>query len=71
MCSCFEGKQSVHLKEELAELIIEALSPVRQKTEELLEDRDYVRTVLSEGNCKAKGLASSVISTVKHTLGIS
>jgi tryptophanyl-tRNA synthetase len=71
VCGCFEGKQSVHLKEELAELIIEALSPVRQKTEELLEDRDYVRTVLSEGNCKAKGLASSVISTVKHTLGIS
>ena len=71
VCAQFEGKQSVDLKNELGDLLVEELSPLRKKTMDLLENKEYVKDILSKGSVKAKEMASALLNEVKEILGIS
>lgn len=54
----------------LADLIIDALSPIREKMTALLEDEAYLRQTLQVGAEKARPLAQSCLAGFKKRLGL-
>lgn len=53
----------------LTETTIEALKPIQDKYHELMENRDYLDSVLREGASKADSVASKTLARVKDALG--
>ena len=50
-------------------MIIESLSPIQKKYQELSANPDYVKKVLREGAEKAKTIASQTIKEVRAKIG--
>ncbi len=59
-----------HAKQELFEMLNQSLSPVRQRYQELLENRDYVHQVLASGAGRARELAAAKIKALRTVIGI-
>ena len=57
-------------KKLLAEIVIEALAPVRAKREEIAKDPSIVWDVLREGNRKARERASETMQLVRDAMKI-
>ena len=53
----------------LTETTIEALKPIQDKYQEIMDNRDYLDSVLKEGATKAAVVANSTLSRVKDALG--
>ena len=53
----------------LTETTIAALSPIRDRYDEILAEPEYLDTVLREGREKAETLANATLSKVKNALG--
>ena len=70
VCSSFDRKLTVDLKDELAEVLINELAPIRQEINHLQSNRDYVLQVLREGADRARELAQPNLTAVKKTLGL-
>ena len=70
VCAMFEGKQTLQFKEELAELLVGELAPVRQEIDRLQADRGYVLEVLREGGERARKMAEPNLTEIKSTMGI-
>ena len=70
VCAMFEGKQTLQFKEELAELLVGELAPVRQEIDRLQADRGYVLEVLREGGERAREMAEPNLTEIKRTMGI-
>ncbi|MBA2704823.1 MAG: tryptophan--tRNA ligase [Blastocatellia bacterium] len=67
--SHFAGKGYGQLKQELAEITIEFLRPLREKVESI-SDKE-LGTILDQGRQKARGIAQATLETVMARLGIS
>ena len=65
----FEGKGYGVFKESVAEVVIEALSPIRTKYNELLENKDCIEKVYKEGAEKAACLANRTLAKVHRKVG--
>ena len=70
VCRMFEGKQTVHLKDELAEVLINELAPVRQEINRLQADRGYVMDVLRDGGERARHIAEPNLTEIRELMGI-
>jgi tryptophanyl-tRNA synthetase len=57
-------------KKELADKIIDLLSPIQEKRQSLLKDKKYIQEVLSAGLLKASSLARKTIAEVRGLLKI-
>lgn len=66
----FAGRQTVELKDELVQVLVEHLSPVRQELERLDREEGFVKEVVKRGATEATEHAQQTMSLVKHTLGI-
>ena len=66
----FAGKGYGDLKGEVADVVVEYLKPIREKTLELLADESHLLTVLSQGAAKAKEVASTTLSKTYSNLGL-
>ena len=66
----FAGKGYGDLKGEVADVVVEYLKPIREKTLELLADESHLLTVLSQGAAKAKEVASTTLSRTYSNLGL-
>lgn len=66
----FAGKGYGDLKGEVAEVVVQYLKPIREKTLELLADESHLLTVLSQGAAKAKEVASTTLSKTYSNLGL-
>jgi len=53
----------------LTETTIEALKPIQDKYHELMDDRQYLNTVLRDGAAKASVVANQTLTRVKDALG--
>ena len=53
----------------LTETTIEALKPIQDKYHELMDNRDYLNSVLREGADKASSVANQTLTRVKDALG--
>lgn len=66
----YEGKMYGHLKVETAEIVVEALRPIREKTSELLDDKGELMSILRDGAQKAREKAQIKLDQVYSTLGL-
>lgn len=65
----FRGKGYGAFKEEVAELIIAELSPIREKYLYLMKNRDYLLECAANGAKKARNLAVETVGKVSAALG--
>jgi len=66
----FEGKGYVDLKRELAEVVVDTLSPVQSRYRELTADPGHIDTLLAEGAQKIRPIAEKTLATVKERVGL-
>jgi tryptophanyl-tRNA synthetase len=67
--SQYQGKLFGQFKNDLAEILIEKITPIGLNIQELQKNQDYVLQVLREGAEKAKALAEVNISEIKQLCG--
>ena len=70
VCERFEGKETVDLKDELGELLVEKLGPIHEEILRLEKDPGYVDQVLKEGADKAKSLAEENLKSIMKRIGV-
>ena len=65
----YGGKNYAVFKKDLAEIIIESLSPIQKKYKELSANPDYIKRILRQGAEKAKTIASQTMAEVRSKIG--
>jgi tryptophanyl-tRNA synthetase len=65
----FSGRGYGDLKKELAEVVTDALAPIRQRTQELLDDPAELQRVLAAGAARARAVASATVEQVYERVG--
>jgi tryptophanyl-tRNA synthetase len=65
----YAGKGYGDLKKDLAEVVVEFVTPFRDRTFELLDDRTYLDQVLAQGREKAQAVAQRTLSDVFDRVG--
>jgi tryptophanyl-tRNA synthetase len=66
----FSGKGYGDFKTEVADVVVQALTPIRQRTEELMNDQAELLRILKAGAEKANQVASKTLSDVYGALGL-
>ncbi|CAB4370192.1 MAG: tryptophan--tRNA ligase [Actinobacteria bacterium] len=66
----FSGKGYGDLKGEVADVVVEYLKPIREKTLELLADEAHLLTMLSAGAAKAHDVSSKTLAKTYSNLGL-
>ncbi len=66
----FSDKGYKELKEELAELIIEGIKPLRERYNQIAANHDYIDEALRKGMERVKPYAGKVINRVKGNIGL-
>jgi tryptophanyl-tRNA synthetase len=65
----FAGRGYGDLKKELAEVVTDFVTPVRQRTQELLDDPAELQRVLATGADRAREVASATVAQVYERVG--
>lgn len=65
----YEGEGYGKFKGDLAEVVVEALRPIREKYEEIRNDREYLEKVYREGAEKADRKSMKILSKVYRKVG--
>ena len=65
----YKGKGYGEFKEDVAEVVVEGLRPLRQRFKEIREDKDYLEKVYREGAEKAQRLAVKTLRKVHKKMG--
>jgi tryptophanyl-tRNA synthetase len=65
----FAGKGYGDLKKELAEVVTEFVTPVRQRTTELLDDRAELERILADGATRAREVARQTVAQAYERVG--
>ena len=68
--SIYEGKGYGEFKEDVAEVIVEALRPIREKYIDLLNNKDYLENVYAIGADKAEKQARKTLRKVYKKVGL-
>jgi len=66
----FTGKGYGDFKTEVADVVVQALTPIRKRTEELMNDKAELLRILKSGAEKANQVASKTLSDVYAALGL-
>jgi tryptophanyl-tRNA synthetase len=66
----FAGKGYGDFKLQVAEVVVEALNPIRIKTQELMDDKGELLKILKSGAEKANQVAGKTLSDVYTALGL-
>lgn len=67
--SAYEGKMYGHLKVDLAEVVVDAVAPIKARTEELLTDPAELDRLLAVGAAKAREIAVPTLAEVYERVG--
>ena len=70
VCERYISKQTVDMKNDLGELVVEKLGPISEKIHRLESDVGYVDEVLREGAEKAKTLAEENLKSIMNLMGV-
>jgi tryptophanyl-tRNA synthetase len=65
----FEGAGYGALKGEVADVVVSAIEPIRNRTEELLSDPAELDRLLADGATRANELATKTVATVFDRIG--
>ena len=66
----YEGKSYADFKSDLAEVVVDFLKPFQSKYAELKKNPDYIMSVLTKSEERARILASSTLQEVKEKMGL-
>jgi tryptophanyl-tRNA synthetase len=66
----YEGKLYGHLKVDLAELVVESLRPLRERTAQYLADPAQLDGLLNEGKQRAQAIAAEVYGRIAARFGL-
>lgn len=66
----YEGKSYADFKSDLGEVVVSFLEPIQLKYNELKKDPNFVMSVLTKSEERAKVLASSTLKEVKEKMGL-
>ncbi len=66
----FAGEGYAALKKELGEVVVEGLSVLQKRYQELTADPTYIDSLLSEGANRARPLAEKTLALVKERVGL-
>lgn len=66
----FSGRGYGEFKPAVAEAVIERLRPIREKTEDLLKNRDYLEELCHKNAGRASAIATKTLSRVKKKIGL-
>jgi len=64
-----KGKNFSEFKEKLSEILIEKIEPISKEIKRLLEDKNYLDSILLEGSNKADKIAAKKIKEMKDLVG--
>ncbi|KAI2809741.1 Tryptophan--tRNA ligase, mitochondrial [Blomia tropicalis] len=65
----FDGKETFQFKQELGDILAEYIRPIRERINQLSNDRHYLEMVLMDGATKAQTIAEDTISQVQQVIG--
>ena len=65
----YEGVGYGVFKDELAELVVDGLKPIRTRFKEIRQDKTYLEEILKAGDEKAERLAESTMKKVRRKVG--
>ncbi len=65
----YSGKGYAELKEDTAEIVIEKLRPIREESERLVKDKNYLEEIYREGAKKAQYTAMKTLRKVHKKIG--
>ncbi|MEK6704421.1 MAG: tryptophan--tRNA ligase [Bdellovibrionota bacterium] len=65
----YEGKQYGHLKNDTADIVVHAISPIRDKTDELVSEKSFLDAVLKKGAHIAVKRAQPTLTQVFDLIG--
>lgn len=65
----YEGKGYAQFKEDVGEAIINELSPIQEKVNELLKNKDYLEGIYKKGAEKASYVASKTLRKMQKKIG--
>jgi tryptophanyl-tRNA synthetase len=65
----FSGKTFSHFKESLTQILVEKITPISNEIEKLLNEKDYLNEILSEGCKIANKTASKKIEKLHNIIG--
>jgi tryptophanyl-tRNA synthetase len=66
----FAGRGYGDLKRVVADVVIEAISPIQKRYEELLADRSYLDSVLRSGASRAGEVAEATLQRARQAIGL-
>lgn len=66
----YEGKMYGHLKVDLAEIVVNTLSPVKAKYDDLMKNRDYLEAEMRKGAERARVVAAKTLDDVYNKTGL-
>lgn len=66
----YEGKMYGHLKVDLADLVVQTLKPVKERYDDLMENKDYLDQLMKSGAEKAQQRALQTLKNVYDTVGL-
>ena len=65
----FMGKNFSEFKEKLSNLLVDKIEPISLEIKKLLDDQNYLNSILEEGAEKANEIASKKIKNIKEIVG--
>lgn len=65
----YQGRMYGHLKTELAEIAVERIGPIRDRTAQLLDDPAELEALLGAGAAKARSIAAETLDQVYRKVG--
>ena len=69
LVTAFEGRGYGDLKAEVADVVLETMTPLRERTRELLEDRTELERILAEGAERAGAVAEATLRDIYDRVG--
>ena len=65
----FSGKNFSEFKENLSQVLVEKIIPISTEIKKLLDEKEYLDTILSDGSEKANKIASKKVNKIHEIVG--
>ena len=66
----FEGKPLSEFKEELGDIVVNQIEPIREEFIRLKKERKYITDILDKGRIKAKEKSDPILNQIKSIVGL-
>ena len=65
----FEGKNFSEFKEKLSQVLVEKIKPISIEIKKLINDKDFLDKILTDGHKKANNIASNKVKKMQEIIG--